>query len=65
MPVAQPASEMIAPARLLINYVSIHEAAERQWLETATLIELRDVREIQKMGVVTWAFHAPRGMREF
>ena len=65
MPVTQPVSEMIAAARLLINQISVHEAAELQRLDAAILIDLRDVRELQKMGVVPRAFHAPRGMLEF
>ena len=65
MPVNQPVSEMIAAARLLINQVSVHEAAELQRLDAAILIDLRDVRELQKMGIVPRAFHAPRGMLEF
>ena len=65
MPVTQPVSEMIAAARLLINQVSVHEAIELQRLDAAILIDLRDVRELQKMGVVPQAFHAPRGMLEF
>jgi len=65
MPVTQPVSEMIATARLLINQVSVHEAAELQRLDAAILIDLRDVRELQKMGVVPRAFHAPRGMLKF
>ena len=56
---------MIAAARLLINQASVHEAAELQRLDAAILIDLRDVRELQKMGVVPRAFHAPRGMLEF
>ena len=65
MPVTQPVSEMIAAARLLINQVSVHEADELQRLDAAILIDLRDVRELQKMGIVPRAFHAPRGMLEF
>jgi len=65
MPVTQPVSEMIAAARLLINQVSVHEAAELQRLDAAILIDLRDVRELQKMGIVPRAFHAPRGMLDF
>ena len=65
MPVTQPVSEMIAAARLLINQASVHEAAELQRLDAAILIDLRDVRELQKTGVVPRAFHAPRGMLEF
>ena len=65
MPVTQPVSEMIAAARLLINQVSVDEATELQRLDAAILIDLRDVRELQKMGIVPRAFHAPRGMLEF
>lgn len=65
MPVTQPVANLIAAARLLINQVSVHEAAELQRLEAAILIDLRDVRELQKHGTAPNAFHAPRGMLEF
>jgi len=65
MPITQPVAELIAAARLLINQVSVHEAAELQRLEAAILIDLRDVRELQRQGVVPNAFHVPRGMLEF
>ena len=64
MPFTQTVSEMIAAARLLINQFSVHEAAELQRLDAAILIDLRDVRELQKMGIVPRALHAPRGMLE-
>ena len=65
MPVTQHVAEMIAAARLLIDRVSVHEAAELQRLNAAILIDLRDVRELQKLGTVANSFHAPRGMLEF
>ena len=65
MPIPQTVSELIAAARLLINQISVHEAAELQRLDAAILIDLRDVRELQRMGTVPGAFHAPRGMLEF
>lgn len=65
MPVTQPVSELIAAARMLIDQISVHEAAELQRLEAAVLIDLRDVRELQRQGTVPDAFHAPRGMLEF
>ena len=65
MPITQPVSELIAAARLLINQISVHEAAELQRLDAAILIDLRDVRELQRMGTVPGAFHAPRGMLAF
>ena len=65
MPVTQHVAEMITAARLLIDRVSVHEAAELQRLDAAILIDLRDVRELQKLGTVANSFHAPRGMLEF
>ena len=65
MPVTQHVAEMIAAARLLIDRVSVHEAAELQRLDAAILIDLRDVRELQKLGTVANSFHSPRGMLEF
>ena len=65
MPVTQHVAEMIAATRLLIDRVSVHEAAELQRLDAAILIDLRDVRELQKLGTVANSFHAPRGMLEF
>ena len=65
MPVTQHVAELIAAARLLIDRVSVHEAAELQRLDAAILINLRDVRELQKLGTVANSFHAPRGILEF
>ena len=65
MPVTQHVAEMIAAARLLIDRVSVHEAAELQRLDAAILIDLCDVRELQKLGTVANSFHAPRGLLEF
>ena len=65
MSVTQHVADMIAAARLLIDGVSVHEAAELQRLDAAILIDLRDVRELQKLGTVANSFHAPRGMLEF
>jgi rhodanese-related sulfurtransferase len=65
MPIIQPVSELIAAARLLTDQISVHDAAELQKLEAAILIDLRDARELQRMGTIPGAFHAPRGMLEF
>ena len=65
MPVKQHVADMIASARLLIDSISVIEAAELQRLDAAILIDLRDIRELQGVGTVPNAFHAPRGMLEF
>ena len=65
MPVNQHVADIIASARLLINSISVTEAAELQRLDAATLIDLRDVSELKNVGMVPNAFHAPLGMIEF
>lgn len=65
MPVTQHVADMIAAARLMIETVGVTEACELQRLDAANLIDLRDIRELQRTGVIPDAFHAPRGMLEF
>ena len=65
MPVTQHVADMIASARLLIKSISVAEAAELQRLDAAVLIDLRGFRDLQKIGLIPDAFHAPRGMLEF
>lgn len=65
MPVTQHVADMIAAARLMIKTVGVTEACELQRLDAASLIDLRDIRELQRTGVIPDAFHAPRGMLEF
>jgi rhodanese-related sulfurtransferase len=65
MPVTQHVSEMVASARMMIESISVTEAAELQNNEAAILIDLRDIRELQQVGIIPDAFHAPRGMLEF
>ena len=65
MPVTRHVADMIASARLLIDSISVVEAAALQRLDAAILIDLRDIRELQRVGTLPEAFHAPRGMLEF
>lgn len=65
MPVTQHVSDMIASARLLIESINVTEAEELQQSDAAVLIDLRDIRELQQVGIIPNAIHAPRGMLEF
>ena len=56
---------MEAAARLEIDNVSPAEAQRRVAEEGAVIVDIRDVRELQKLGVIPGATHAPRGMLEF
>jgi rhodanese-related sulfurtransferase len=57
--------QMIDEARTEITGHSPAEALRRAQEENALLVDIRDVRELQKGGVIAGAHHAPRGMLEF
>ena len=66
------------PQTITIGYKTLCEAAERE-IETlpaeqavplasrddVVLVDIRDIRELQREGRVPGAFHCPRGMLEF
>ena len=57
--------QMIAEARRNLDNLSPAEAKRRVDDEGALLVDIRDVRELQREGVIPGAIHAPRGMLEF
>ena len=57
--------EMIAEARQTIVGHTPAEAQRRVADEGALLVDIRDVRELEREGVLPDAHHAPRGMLEF
>ncbi len=57
--------QMIDEARKHIDNHTPEEAKRRVDEEGALLIDVRDVRELERDGVVPGAMHAPRGMLEF
>ena len=57
--------KMIAEARREIDNHSPEEAKRRVDEEGALLVDIRDIRELERDGVIPGAMHAPRGMLEF
>ena len=57
--------QMMVEARAEITGYTPTEALRRAREENALLVDIRDVRELQRDGVVPGAHHAPRGMLEF
>ena len=57
--------QMVAEARLEIVNHDAEEAKRRVDEEGALLVDVRDIRELEREGVIPGAFHAPRGMLEF
>lgn len=60
-----PVKSLVAAAKSETNAVSPQQAFDKQQAGTAVLIDIRDIRELQREGLIDGAFHAPRGMLEF
>ena len=56
---------MIDEALGVITTYSIGEAISLHGRDDVQFIDLRDVRELEREGIIPGAFHAPRGMLEF
>jgi rhodanese-related sulfurtransferase len=56
---------MVDEAMAAITTYSVEEARELHGREDVQFVDLRDVRELERDGVIPGAFHAPRGMLEF
>lgn len=57
--------EMMAQADAAVSSIEVEEVAEILEDDHYVLVDIRDVRELQRDGMVPDAFHAPRGMLEF
>ena len=55
----------IDDALAVITPYSIDEARSLHGRDDVQFIDLRDVRELEREGIIPGAFHAPRGMLEF
>ena len=65
MPVNKTVKMLVAEAKEQTNSISPAEAHDRKQSGDAILIDIRDIRELQRDGRIEGAFHAPRGMLEF
>ena len=58
-------AEMVKHAKSRITEVTASEALSFYQDEDVVIVDIRDVRERQKLGFIPGSFHAPRGMLEF
>jgi rhodanese-related sulfurtransferase len=56
---------MVDEAMQAITTYSVEEARDLHGRDDVMFVDLRDVRELEREGVIPGAFHAPRGMLEF
>lgn len=60
-----PVKELVAAAKARIETLPPAEAQAAAESGTALLVDIRDIRELEREGRVPGAYHAPRGMLEF
>src|SRR5262245_47866380 len=57
--------ELVDEAKAHITTLSLEEARARHGQDDVVFVDLRDVRELEREGMIPGAFHCPRGMLEF
>jgi rhodanese-related sulfurtransferase len=57
--------QMVDEAKSRITSITPEEAKGRLGRDEVVFVDLRDVRELEREGMVPGAFHCPRGMLEF
>ncbi|KIC07751.1 rhodanese [Leisingera sp. ANG-M1] len=56
---------LLAEASSLVETMAVEEAKQKVLDENYVFIDLRDIRELQRSGMIPGAFSCPRGMLEF
>ncbi len=56
---------MVDEAKSRIRTISLEEARARHGQADVVFVDLRDIRELEREGMIPGAFHCPRGMLEF
>lgn len=57
--------DLIDEANAEIETIAVSDASALVTDENVQFVDLRDVRELEREGMIPGAFHAPRGMLEF
>ena len=60
-----PVKDLVAQAKTEITTLSIDDAQAFAESGDTLLVDIRDIRELDREGRIPGAFHAPRGMLEF
>jgi rhodanese-related sulfurtransferase len=65
MTLVKGVKQLVAEAEAKIRKLSIDEALGKHGNPDVVFVDLRDVRELERDGMIAGAFHAPRGLLEF
>ena len=57
--------QLVDEAKARIRTLPLAEARARHGRDDVVFVDLRDVRELEREGMIPGAFHCPRGMLEF
>ena len=57
--------QLLEEANARIKTVSVEEAMAQHGSDNAVFVDIRDIRELERDGMIEGAVHAPRGMLEF
>ena len=58
-------AEMVKDAKNRISEITAAQAINLYQDENVVIVDIRDIRERQKLGFIPGSYHAPRGMLEF
>ncbi len=65
MSINRGVKQMVDEAMAEIETISTADAIARHGSDDVVFVDIRDVRELDKEGMIPGAVHAPRGMLEF
>lgn len=57
--------DLVAEAEAAIETISLDDAIARHGADDLMFVDVRDVRELERDGMIPGAYHVPRGMAEF
>jgi len=65
MPITKGSRQLVDEASAQITTYTVEQVRARLGQTNLQLVDIRDVRELEREGTVPGAIHAPRGMLEF
>ena len=65
MPITKGYKQLVSEAHERVRTLGLDEAKAKLGSDDVVFVDIRDVRELEREGMIPGAFHAPRGMLEF